>query len=262
MTTPKVNTIKRGGSRFYVHPDTGAKAPGVTSIISMLPKPFLVPWASKMVAEFAVDNLGAVSALSGNDRQAAVDLLKNAPRRNTNTAADAGTDVHDIYDRLAKGEDIGRVHPDLDPYVRNFCEFVDEFEPEFTFTEETVWSEAHDYAGSFDVYATIQGEQVFGDWKTTRSGVYPEVALQLAAYRHADYILRPDGSTIPNPPSTGGFVLHTRPEGWSLVPVTCEQEQFETFLTLRSIFNWDLDGKKGVIGMAINQTPGTKLGRR
>ena len=261
MTTPKVNTIQRGGSRFYVHPDTGDKVPGVTSVINMLPKPFLMPWASKMVAEFALENLGAINALASTDKQAAIDLLKNAPRRNTGKAADMGTDVHDVYDRLAKGEDIGRQHPDMEPYVQNFTEFVDEFQPEFIFTEETVWSDTHGYAGSFDVYCTIQGERVFGDWKTTRSGVHAEVALQLAAYRHADYILRPDGSKVPIPEADGGFVLHTRPEGWSLVPVNCGDDEFQQFLNLRRVFDWDAEGKKGVIGKPINNKPGTKVGR-
>ena len=63
MTTPAVQTIKRGGSRFYVHPQTNAKVPGVTSITGNLPKPFLQYWGQKLVAEEAVDSLGS----KGND---------------------------------------------------------------------------------------------------------------------------------------------------------------------------------------------------
>lgn len=63
MTNPVVQTIKRGGSRFYVHPETNAKAPGVTSITGNLPKPFLQYWGQKLVAEEAVDNLGSITQL-------------------------------------------------------------------------------------------------------------------------------------------------------------------------------------------------------
>lgn len=50
-----IRTLTRGGARWYVDPDTGTKVPGVTSIINVLDKPFLSPWAAKMVAEFAVE---------------------------------------------------------------------------------------------------------------------------------------------------------------------------------------------------------------
>lgn len=255
MTTPKINTISRSGSRFYVEPTTAEKVPGVTSIVGMLPKPFLTNWAAKMAAEFAVDNLGAVQAVARNDRQGAVDLIKGAHRRFTGEAADMGTSVHELYDRLAHGETLGAVHPDYDPYLRHWDAFVKEFKPEFVFMEETVWSDAHKYAGSFDAYANIDGERVWVDYKTTRSGVHNEVALQLAAYRYADHILRPDGSKVPNPEADAGAVLHVRPEGWSLVPVDCGERAFETFLHLRAIFDWDKDFQKAALGNPVNAEP-------
>lgn len=263
MTTPKINTISRGGSRFYVNPETGAKAPGVTSILGMLPKPFLTFWASKVVAEYAVKNLGEIVGIAlRGDGQGAVDYLKGAPRRDTASAAETGTAVHDLFEKIAKGEPVGRIHPDYKPYVEHFEEFLKEFSPEFVFLEETVWSEKVDYAGSFDAYAVIEGEKVFLDWKTTRSGVHPEVALQLAAYRFADYIIRPDGTRVPQPPSTGAAVLHVRPEGWSFVPVKSDAETFETFKVLRQVFDWDRELKEAVIGSPINKVPGSGVGNR
>lgn len=260
MTTPKINTISRGGSRFYVNPETGEKAPGVTSILGMLPKPFLQHWAAKVVAEYAADHLGGLVDLRlGGDRQGVIDYLKGAPRRDTAKAAETGTAVHDLFERAAKGESVGRVHPEYRVYLDHFEEFLKEFSPEFVFLEETVWSEEHDYAGSFDAFAMIDGERVFLDWKTTRSGVHPEVALQLSAYRFADYIIRPDGSRVPQPKSTGGGVLHVRPEGWSFVPVKADEETFETFKVLRRVFDWDRALKEHVIGTPINKVPGSGL---
>ena len=105
MTLPKVQTLKRGGSRFYVEPETQEKVPGVTSILSMLPKPFLTFWSAKMVAEFAVDNFGAYSQLIMNgQRQAAIDLLKGAPRRFTSGRADIGTEAHGLFEMMGRGE--------------------------------------------------------------------------------------------------------------------------------------------------------------
>lgn len=258
MTTPKVNTIKRGDSRLYVHPEDARKVPGVTSVVSMLPKPFLTRWAAKSVAEYAVDNLGAVVGLALNDTGGAVDLLKGAPWRDTRKAAETGTAVHELFERIGNGENVGRVHPDLRPYVDHFDAFLKEFSPTFLFQEETVWSDTHAYAGSFDALAEIEGQKVWVDFKTTRSGVHAEVALQLAAYANADFILRSDGSRVPLPKADQGVVLHVRPEGWSLVPVHIGPEVFEMFVHLRQVFEWVNGMDKGVLGAPLNANPNRK----
>jgi len=258
MTAPKVHTIKRGDSRFYVHPETDAKAPGVTSVVGMLPKPFLTRWAAKEAATFAVENLGPVVqfATEGN-KPAAVDLIKGAPWRDSGQAAATGTEVHELFEALAKGEAVNtrRLTPEMKAYAGHFNEFRTEFEPEFLFNEETVWSEEHDYAGSFDTLVRINDENVLLDYKTTRSGVYPEVALQLAAYAHADGIIRPDGTKVDLPKIDAGAVLHARPEGWSLVPVRIDEEVFNYFLHLRKTFDWNRDVSMTVLGKSLNTNP-------
>ena len=253
MTTPKIDTIKRSGSRFYVEPTTGEKVPGVTSILSGLPKPFLQYWSAKMVAEFAVENFSAYSSLIMNgQKQAAIDLLKAAPRRYTNERANIGTDAHDLFERMGRGEDVtGTVHPDLQGYVDRFNEFLDDFQPTFLMQEETVWSNTHLYAGSFDAVIEVGGETVIVDWKTTKS-VYSEVGLQLAAYRYADWIVRPDGNTVPLPKNiTGGAVLHIHPDTYSLIPMRCDEAVFEHFVTLRAQFEWDALSKS-VVGKPLS----------
>ena len=256
MTTPKVSTIKRGGARFYVNPDDGAvKVPGVTSIVGMLPKEFLRYWAAKMVAEEAVADPGTLVNMVLRDPSAAIDHLKKAPDRNTRKAADVGTAAHDLFEKLSRGQSVGRVHPDLEPYVRHFSEFLDVAQPEYHFMEETVWSDKHEYAGSFDAFATIQGEKVWIDNKTTRSGIHEEVGVQLAAYRFADSIIRADGGRVPMPQADGGAVLHIRPEGWKLVPVRCDEEMFDVFLHLREVFRYEKEIKGTIVGREIFSGP-------
>jgi hypothetical protein len=251
VTTPKVSTVKRGGSRFYVHPTSRGKVPGVTSVVDMLPKPFLKWWAAKLVAETAVDNVGSIVTLAMNDRAGAIDYLKRAPDRFTKGAADVGSEAHDLFERLAKGEKIGRLHPDFEPYARHFRDFLDKWQPEYLAMEETVWSHAHGYAGSFDAMAIVQGEPVVVDYKTTRSGVHSSVALQLAAYRYADVILGQDGTERPLPALQGGAVLHVRPEGWGLYPVKCDEEIHSIFLHLLEVFRWDKEIEHGVVGTPL-----------
>ena len=250
---PKVQTTKASGSRFYVDPETGLKVPGVTSTIGMLPKEFLKWWAAKLVAETAVDNAGGWIQLALNgDREGAIDYLKRAPSRNTGAAANRGTEAHEIFERMASGERVGKVAPDMEPFKRHFGEFLDKMQPEFLFLEQTVWSDAPGYAGSFDWIAKIDGEIVIGDNKTTRSGVHAEVALQLNAYAFADCIMMPDGERVTMPEISGAAVLHIVPEAWQLVPVMLSREELmPIFYALLQVHGWEKQLKKTVLGAPV-----------
>lgn len=261
-----VRTIKRGGSRWYVDPVTAIKYPGVTSIIAMLPKPFLVWWAARMTAETAVANLPAVTAIAERDEVGAVDYLRNSHSRYTKLRARIGSEAHDLFERMARGEFVGRVHPDLEPYRAGFAEFLDVVRPELVRAEDIAWSDTHQYAGSFDAILRVQlGEDgkpdhengtwhlLIVDWKTSKS-TYPDVALQMAAYAHAEKIIAPDGTFEPMPEFDGAAVLHITADGWEFKPVRIDREVFDVFLTLRRVFTWDRETSKSVIGRAIAES--------
>jgi hypothetical protein len=254
MTTPTVQTVKRSGSRFYVHPTTNAKVPGVTSITGNLPKPFLQYWGQKLVAEEAVDNLGSITQLmvAGN-RDAAIDMLKRAPQRSTGNAAQTGTEVHGLAERLNRGEDLGQVHPDFEPWINQYRNFLEDWQPEFLEVESTVWSDTYGYAGTLDGICRIDGDLLLWDLKTGK-GVYPEVGLQLSAYAHADYILAPDGDQREIPDVTYGAVLHLRPDHYELRPVRIDEEDvFATFRSLIHVTEWVQEIHKTVLGAPLTK---------
>lgn len=253
----KVTTVQRGGSRFYVNAETQEKVPGVTSVIGMGPKPFLVPWAAKMTAEAAVDNLRAVAAIAEGDRDGAVDFLKGAYRRYTKTRAGVGSEAHDMFERMIRGE---YVNPDLlpavmEPYYRNFSEFLDRVQPELIRAEDVAWSDEHKYAGSFDALLRLKDEDgtpvtVITDWKTGKN-TYPDVALQMSAYGFADRLIDPDGNSEEMPHVDAAAVLHITDEQWAFKPVRFDAEVFSYFLHLRATFEWDREVSKTVLGKAF-----------
>ncbi|MEU7177014.1 MULTISPECIES: hypothetical protein [Streptomyces] len=266
-----VRTIHRGGSRFYIHPERPEiKVPGVTSIISMLPKPFLMFWSAKMTAELAVDSLPFVAQMAERDRQGAVDYLKGASRRYTKMRADVGSDAHDLFERMIRGEDVGSVHPDLASYRDNFAAFLEAVNPRLERAEDVAWSDAHGYAGSFDAVLTVWLSEdgkptpdrsgtphlLMADWKTSKD-TYPDVALQMSAYTHADRIIAPDGTSEPMPEFDGAAVLHITPELWEFKPVRVDEDVFSFFLALRKVFTWDRGVSKTVIGRAIAKSAGS-----
>lgn len=247
MTAPKLATRTSNGSRLYVFPD-GAKHPGVTSIIGQLPKPFLVPWAAKMAAEWAVDNLAIVNDLCKRDKKAAVELIKGASRRSTAGSADVGTEVHGYFEALLLGAELPPISDEAAAFLPGLRNFVDDWSPKAVLTEATVRSDSVGYAGSLDAVVELGGDNILLDLKTGKS-TYPDVSLQLAAYRFADCLA--DGSPLPR--IDGAAVLHVRPElldGYQLKPVKADAEAFEFFKHLRATFDWET-AKSSHLGAAL-----------
>lgn len=273
MTTPKIQTAYRGGARVYIHPESGEEAFGVTSALNMEPKPFLKTWAAKVVAETAVAEIESLATLAVRDPQGAIDYLKKAPDRFTREAADFGSAAHDLMEHealyrsdLAETPADGliafhpsRWHDGLKAVLANFREFLEEFEVEFVFLEETVWSRTHGYAGSFDALAwiTFDGTRflVWLDYKTSKS-VYSSTGKQLAGYSNADFIVFEDGSTFEitdEMKAAGGAVLWNRPEGWRLHPVDTSEEVFAQFLRDLATLKYEKGTARSVVGRPVNK---------
>jgi hypothetical protein len=281
-----IKTVQRAGARFYVNPETRVSVPGVTSTLSMLPKPFLRFWGQRLVAETAVKSFEFLQQMiSTAGEEAAVDFLRNAPGRYTKMRANVGSEAHDLFERMIRGEGrfqerrsgeyVIRVHPDMEPYRRGFDDFLRMVNPELVRAEDIAWSDTHAYAGSFDAILRIWViEQPDGrwlidptrgpdsipvllivDWKTSKD-TYPDVALQMAAYAHADKLIDPDGLEEPMPEFNGAAVLHITPDQWAFKPVDISDEVFEIFLALRRVFDWDRDLSKEVLGRALAASAG------
>jgi hypothetical protein len=271
-----IRTVHKSGGRFYFNEDfPDIKYPGVTSVVGMLPKPFLAYWQAKMVAELAVDSLDFIQQMADRDRDGAVQYLKGAANRYTKVRANVGSDAHDLFERMIRGQHIGRVHPDMVPYQRHFAAFLDAVQPELVRAEDVAWSDTHEYAGSFDGILRLRLDEhgkpdpagepalVMADWKTSKS-TYPDVALQMSAYAHADKIIAPDGTETPMPEFDGALVLHITEDQASFKPVRIAAENgqpdvFAHFLHLRDTFEWVQRVSKTVLGDPIWSTDGALI---
>ncbi len=231
MTGPKQARTGNWGSRFYEWPpnsDEPEKFDSVTTILSGgVPKPALQPWGQKLVAETAFDQLDTWSKMS---RDEAVDYLKRAPYRNTDKAAAQGSDVHAWAESYVLGHAINVAAMPLlqRPYAQGFLDWLRDFSPIFEMTEASVFNRTFGYAGTLDFIVTIDGAKVLGDIKTGK-GVYGEVGLQLAAYRHAEFIGLPDGTEAPMPAVESCAVLHLTPTGYHFLPIEAGEQEFRLF---------------------------------
>lgn len=249
---PRNATTGRGGQRFYSWRSENFWS--VTTILSAVPKPALLPWGMKAVATYAVENIDQVSAIARTDPEGAIDLLKRAPYRARDKAADLGTRVHDACEAFRLGKPMPKWTPDVAGRMQCFTQWLEKYKPEFLAVEASVYNRTEQYAGTLDAIVRINGQVLLVDYKTSRTGIYGEVALQLAAYRHAEFIGLPDGSEAPMPESDGAAALwivdgDLRDE--CFVGVDTGPQVFSSFLYCREMFRWTQETSKKVLAGPI-----------
>jgi hypothetical protein len=218
----------------------GETVTGVTTLIKKgFPAPGLVGWSGKVIAAFIADAADTELAdLRMLDRDAIITSLLAQPVAQRNAAAARGTQVHGLAERLSRGEQLEYgtdIPEELEGHVESCLAFLDQWQPAPVLTEATIGSRWMPYAGTLDLIADIPGiGRALLDYKT--GGVWPDVALQLAAYRFADFYVGADGTE--QPMSEVGvectFVVQIRADGYDVIPINTgasrdESMAFQTF---------------------------------
>jgi hypothetical protein len=244
-----VRIVKKqsGRNHWYVDLDAGGeRVDGVTTIAGNgLPKPALLNWAADATAAYAVDNWEKLDALPLSER---LNLMKKGRYETTDKAKAKGTAVHKIAERLIAGERV-TIPDGIEGYVQACVRFLDEFDARALHVEAVVYSETHRHVGTLDLIADVvlpdmpeydhieRDENGFSrglfDWKTSKSGIFGDVALQLAPYRHSEFMILPDGTVIDMPEVDFCAGIHLRPTGYSLVPLLCEDDTYRDFLYVK-----------------------------
>lgn len=215
------------------------KLDGVTTLIGGgLPKPALVNWAARSAAERAVNEWDRLATLSVSDR---LKEIQFAHRDDRDQAANRGTQVHALAEKMLHGEAFDG--PEfLRPHAESAVRFMDDFQWEPVLTETTVYSERHLYGGTFDTLGRSllpahEGKVILADWKTSRSGIFAEAAIQMSAYRHADFYV--DGDSIEHPMAelgvTDTWALWIRADGYDVYEVDTSESTFKFFQYIAAV---------------------------
>jgi hypothetical protein len=256
MTNPVLAKPTAYG-RFYVNPRSQAEVPSITNIIGMKFKP-LFKAGMKKAANYAADNRTTLATL---DRDAVYTLVSNPPDKPDEPSA-VGTLVHGWIERYIKAklsggmpslavpqEEINAAPNTARWMFERFLAFDARHTPEYVASEFTVWSNQYGYAGTADFSMNLWGAHILVDAKTGKQP-YPEVAMQLAAIAKADFVLSPDGTESRLPEYDRYGVLHIRPRSFTLHPVFKIEEAFESFLALKTVFDWNVHHAPASIGYA------------
>jgi hypothetical protein len=178
---------------FYHVVGTNAKPDGVTTILGLIPK-YLLPWVARTTAEYIqagiLNRLASEGEVGGSFLRSLCDEAKKEHTRKRDAAGDVGTIVHGFAEEVIGGVEVddefwqatpGEAHPGC----LAFLQWWDSVKPlENVESERIVYSKRLFYAGTCDLFATINGNPTVVDFKTG-SGFYEDQPLQLAAYAMA-----------------------------------------------------------------------------
>lgn len=221
-----ITRIDRG--RGHSYKIDGQRADGVTTLLGDgLAKPALINWAANTTAAYAVDRWDELADLSVSAR---LERLKKARYEDLDKASKRGTEVHKLAEQLVRGREVD-VPDEIAGHVESYVKFLDDFEPQPVLVESVVGNRQWSYCGTLDLVADIAGERWLLDVKTSRSGIFPEVALQIAAYRHAETYIDDDGreQSMAALNIVRGGAIHVRGDGYDLVPLDTDEPVFRAF---------------------------------
>jgi hypothetical protein len=197
-------TTKKKPRRQY-RDDNGKRLPGVTTVLGVLDKPALVPWAARVAAEAT-----AAAIIDGGQPAAqAIETGRLAPFRRRQDAADAGTQAHACVEAHYAGEPwpedasdaaracarraIGHIE------ARGYRVIASEW-------SATIFDHGEGWGGTLDLIVEREGLVFVADLKTGK-GAFDSVVPQLAAYRHL-WDLKRGPLHGPDEITGGGIVFH------------------------------------------------------
>jgi hypothetical protein len=200
----------------YKLADGKTAVPGVTTVLNLLAKPALIPWANRL-------GLQGIDVSKYVDDKADIGTLGHAMVTDKLTdMATVTTDYSQNQISLAENCALSfwsweKEHPIEEVY---FC-------------ERPLVSEAHRFGGTLDIYAKINGKREIIDLKTG-SGIYPEHAWQVATLKVLleEHGFAVDGTRIINIP-------RTESESFSEKVVTEKENEigWKIFTALLSVYN-------------------------
>lgn len=234
----------RNGHAYF---DGDRKIPGVTTIIGAgLPKPALVDWAARTTAEYAGDHWDELTDMTVSER---IRTLTGARWETSRAAMGRGTDIHHHAEQLATTGTTGVPEALLGP-VTAYANWLRDFDVHTVAAELVVVNRTHGYAGTLDLIADIAGQRWLLDAKTGK-GVFPDAALQIAAYRYAEKCLEfnEDGERDMIQVDRTG-VIHIGPDTCRLIPVEVGPEQYRMFRYIQQVARWP-ELSEGLIGEAL-----------
>lgn len=250
----------------------GVELPSPTTVLSATFPKYLTGWAANMAADYAITHWGALTQLDADTRRT---QIKDTHDRYSKARMQRGTAIHKLCEQIIYGGAVDAT--EYPEEAEAFARFVDEWDIRPIATETLLAAPTIGYAGAADLWATIgalDNQPALIDIKTG-SGIYREYAVQLAAYRFAEFITYDDGREAAPPEVEAAYCVHIerpRPRGYRLpaeaidptwprtpprvrlVPVSASTDDFRLFTQLLEFYRWQKSTRP--VGRALSLPKG------
>jgi hypothetical protein len=260
--------------------------PGVTTAIKSFDKSnVLVGWAKRETARFALDHLDTLvdhrmhnrpvpecapcqKAYKDFDgRAAAQRWISSLPDYLRDTAADLGTEIHAIAERLANEDDFAPP-AEFERYANTYQKFLYEKQPKFLAVEYMGINLEHGYGGTGDIIAAINGMGTVAidikSWtkpEPIKNTYYPETGMQLAACSRFEFIGRENDPFEYKVPQVDSYaVLLLGPEEYRLIPYSVTDTTFDAFLACLQLHRWRTGEARTIVQPAFASAKDGGLG--
>ena len=200
---------KPSGERSYTVPNGVGHAtyPSVTTVLSMIAKPALVPWAARVEREFCVEQLVTLyNERAGAGTESFIEEYQErlgsewAHKKLSQDATEIGSRVHEriewelrtelgisglteprIPEALVRRDGSVVQHPAMHAY-EGYRRWRDAFKVRPVAVEKVVWSHKWGIAGTLDLLCYVGDRLTVADHKTSKA-IYLEMLYQIAGYR-------------------------------------------------------------------------------
>ena len=224
----KEDKIKRNGLYYLEKDGQQHVLPSVTTIIGdAMPKPQLITWAAKTAARAALQD----PTMTEEQAVSSIYIAKK-------DGAVRGSLIHSFAEASDNGAvmDIDSLMPEMRPYALAHKKFVADYTPQLIQNEMVVTNFTLGYAGQLDRIYKINDKTAIVDYKTS-ANYYPEMGLQLAAYKNAEFLFNKYAKLwSPMPIIDQTFIVLLGDDGTYAVRET--DEPLSVFVHLKQIYLW------------------------
>jgi hypothetical protein len=163
----------------------GKKVDGTTGALGVIAKPALMYWAVNQAIEYLQFALKPGESYDEIQIKAMLEGAKTSHRKKTTDASDKGKIVHEwCEDWIAGKKPKTPINQELKNSTNKFLEWMQLNKVEFFESERPVYSKQHNFAGTLDFVAKVNGKMMIGDFKTSNA-IYDEYWFQTSAYQLA-----------------------------------------------------------------------------
>jgi hypothetical protein len=197
--------------RYWLAGDKMERLRGVTTIINILDKPALIPWAVNVAISYVREHLDELQF-------SPAEILRRAQEEHKaqrDLAAETGNAIHAWISKHLSGDTPDMPdEPQILAGVNAFLGWAIEKDVKFKWTERVVYSRERNFIGTADIGVEIGGLSYLVDIKTGND-IYSEVRLQTAAYMAAYNEELDENSTVVEDRMVGRYVLRISKESES-----------------------------------------------